>query len=91
MIPERFEETFFLLSLNVTLRTPPTFLVHAEMKLEFRWKIHCFIMAALRAKGVSASLHVYPKGGHWICFGMGKRTASGKLARWYLLDWMKAL
>jgi len=35
------------------------------------------------ANGVSASLHVYPKGGSWDCFGMGKK-GHGKTGAMYV-------
>jgi acetyl esterase/lipase len=79
----------FSAELNVTSETPPTFLVHAGDDTGVPVENSLLYYAALRAKGVSASLHVYPKGGHGFAFGMGK----GPVENWrdVLLDWMKAL
>ena len=74
--------------LQVTDKTPPTFLVHAaddtavpvENSLEF--------FKACKAKGVSAELHVYPKGGHG--FGLVNKTTP---ARWmdHLKSWLDSM
>jgi acetyl esterase/lipase len=79
----------FSAELNVTEETPVTFLVHAGDDTGVPVENSLLYYAALRAKGVSASLHVYPKGGHGFAFGMGK----GPVENWrdILLDWMKAL
>jgi acetyl esterase/lipase len=79
----------FSAELNVTEDTPPTFLVHAGDDTGVPVENSLLYYAALRAKGVSSSLHVYPKGGHGFAFGMGK----GPVENWrdVLLDWMKAL
>jgi acetyl esterase/lipase len=79
----------FSAELNVTEETPVTFLVHAGDDTGVPVENSLLYYAALRAKGVSASLHVYPKGGHGFAFGMGK----GPVENWrdVLLDWMKAL
>jgi acetyl esterase/lipase len=79
----------FSAELNVTAETPPTFLVHAGDDTGVPVENSLLYYAALRAKGVAASLHVYPKGGHGFAFGMGK----GPVENWrdVLLDWVKAL
>ncbi len=79
----------FSAELNVTEETPVTFLVHAGDDTGVPVENSLLYYAALRAKGVSASLHVYPKGGHGFAFGMGK----GPVENWrdVLLDWIKAL
>jgi acetyl esterase/lipase len=79
----------FSAELNVTEETPVTFLVHAGDDTGVPVENSLLYYAALRAKGVSTSLHVYPKGGHGFAFGMGK----GPVENWrdVLLDWMKAL
>ena len=79
----------FSAELNVTEETPVTFLVHAGDDTGVPVENSMLYYAALRAKGVSTSLHVYPKGGHGFAFGMGK----GPVENWrdVLLDWMKAL
>ena len=79
----------FSAELNVTEETPVTFLVHAGDDTGVPVENSMLYYAALRAKGVSTSLHVYPKGGHGFAFGMGK----GPVENWrdVLLDWIKAL
>jgi len=79
----------FSAELNVTAETPPTFLVHAGDDTGVPVENSLLYYAALRAKGVAASLHVYPEGGHGFAFGMGK----GPVENWrdVLLDWIKAL
>jgi acetyl esterase/lipase len=79
----------FSAELNVTEETPVTFLVHAGDDTGVPVENSLLYYAALRAKGVSTSLHVYPKGGHGFAFGMGK----GPVENWrdVLLDWIKAL
>jgi dipeptidyl aminopeptidase/acylaminoacyl peptidase len=42
---------------------------------------------ALHAKGVKASLHIYPTGGHGFAFGLGKGAVEGW--RDVLLSWIK--
>jgi acetyl esterase/lipase len=79
----------FSTELNVTEETPPTFLVHAGDDTGVPVENSLLYYAALRTKGVAASLHVYPNGGHGFAFGLGK----GPVENWrnVLLDWMKAL
>lgn len=79
----------FSAELNVTEETPVTFLVHAGDDTGVPVENSLLYYAALQAKGVSSSLHVYTKGGHGFAFGMGK----GPVENWrdVLLNWMKAL
>lgn len=79
----------FSAELNVNEQTPPTFLVHAGDDTGVPVENSLLYYAALRAKGVPASLHVYPKGGHGFGFGLGK----GPVENWrsVLLDWMKTV
>jgi acetyl esterase/lipase len=79
----------FSAELNVTEETPSAFLVHAGDDTGVPVENSLLYYTALRAKGVPASLHVYPNGGHGFAFGLGK----GPVENWrnVLLDWMKAL
>lgn len=74
---------------NVNSNTPPTFLVHAQDDLAVPVENSLLYYQALRANEVSASLHLYPSGGHGFAFGMGK----GAVENWrlVLLDWIKTL
>jgi acetyl esterase/lipase len=76
----------FSAELNVTEQTPPTFLVHAGDDTGVPVENSLLYYSALRAKGVPASLHVYPTGGHGFGFGLGKGPVDGW--RDVLLDWM---
>ncbi|WP_296705969.1 prolyl oligopeptidase family serine peptidase, partial [Algoriphagus sp.] len=75
--------------LNVDENTPPTFLVHAQDDKSVPIENSFLYYKALHAKGVPASLHIYPKGGHGFGFGLGK----GPVSDWrdVLLDWMKSV
>jgi acetyl esterase/lipase len=73
--------------LQVTTNTPPTFLIHAQDDKVVPLENSLLYYQALHAKGVKASLHIYPTGGHGFAFGMGKGAVSGW--RDVLLAWMK--
>ena len=73
--------------LQVTANTPPTFLVHAQDDKAVPLENSLLYYQALHAKGVKASLHIYPTGGHGFAFGMGKGAVEGW--RDMLLDWIK--
>jgi acetyl esterase/lipase len=73
--------------LQVTTNTPPTFLVHAQDDKAVPLENSLLYYQALHAKGVKASLHIYPTGGHGFAFGLGKGTVEGW--RDVLLDWIK--
>lgn len=75
--------------LNVTEDTPTTFLVHAQDDKGVPIENSFLYYKALHAKGVPASLHIYPSGGHGFGFGLGKGPVSGW--REVLLDWMISL
>jgi len=64
---------------NVTARTPPCFLLHAEDDPSVPVENTLEMRAALRAAGVLAETHLFPEGGH----GFGLRLAAGKpVATW---------
>ena len=73
--------------LQVTANTPPTFLVHAQDDKGVPLENSLLYFQALHAKGVKASLHIYPTGGHGFAFGLGKEAVSGW--REVLLGWLK--
>jgi acetyl esterase/lipase len=72
--------------LQVTANTPPTFLVHAQDDKGVPLENSLLYFQALHAKGVKASLHIYPTGGHGFAFGMGKGAVEGW--REVLLGWI---
>ena len=63
--------------LQVTIQTPPAFLVHAENDPVVNPKNSLLFFNALREKSVSASLHIFPFGGHGI--GLQNNPGSTKL------------
>lgn len=66
---------------RVTAETPPTFLVHAADDEAVVPANSIAFYEALLAHGVSASLHVFPQGGHAI----GLRGSPGSTALWTAL------
>ena len=77
-------------ALNVTKRTPPTFLVHAEDDATVPVGNTLELRAALVAGGVPVETHLFTHGGH----GFGLRRAMGKpAAAWpdLFLAWAKSM
>ncbi|MFD2932538.1 alpha/beta hydrolase [Spirosoma flavum] len=65
--------------LQVTTKTPPTFLVHSEDDKTVPVENSINYYLACLKSGVSAEMHLYPQGGH----GYGLRTAKfGSLTTW---------
>jgi Esterase/lipase len=56
----------FSTQLHVTEQTPPTILFHANDDKSVSPLNSVFFYSALREKGVNASLHIFPHGGHAI-------------------------
>jgi acetyl esterase/lipase len=75
--------------INVTARTPPTFLLHAEDDPVDPVENSRVYYAALKKAGVPAEIHVYPKGGH----GFGLRATTSPIRVWPQLveTWLKTL
>ncbi|MDP3915183.1 MAG: alpha/beta hydrolase [Bacteroidota bacterium] len=63
--------------LQVTDKTPPAFIVHAENDQTVNPKNSFLFFSALREKNVSASIHIFPFGGHAI--GLQNNPGSTKL------------
>ena len=72
--------------LQVTKNTPPTFLVHAADDHTVKPANSIKFFEALLKNGVSAELHIYPKGGHG--FGINDTNTGHWIDRAH--DWMKA-
>ncbi len=68
--------------LQVTKDTPPTFLVHAEDDDVVPVENSLLFFQALKDKGVSASMHIYPTGGHGFSLALKNN---------YLSDWTRQL
>lgn len=73
---------------RVNATTPPTCLVHAQDDGGVPVENSILYYLALRAAGVPAALHVYPRGGHG--FGLGR--ASGPISHWpdRCAEWLRA-
>lgn len=63
--------------LQVSAKTPPAFIVHAENDPAVSPKNSLLFFNALREKNVSASIHIFPLGGHAI--GLQNNPGSTKL------------
>ena len=77
----------FSTQLHVTAQTPPTILFHANDDKSVPTLNSVLFNTALREKGVDASLHIFPHGGHAI----NLTTSPGSTALWMpILDaWLK--
>lgn len=91
--PEPAEVKKYSNELNVTSKTPPTFMVHA-FDDPVRVENSLVYAQALKAKNVSTELHLYDRGGHG--FGLTKKgrgpveTWTDRLAGWMTVNgWMK--
>lgn len=74
--------------LQVTVETPPTFLVLADDDKSVPPRNSIEFYSALKEKGVSAELHIFREGGHG--FGMTKKGKPHDQWPQLLMDWMKA-
>jgi acetyl esterase/lipase len=75
--------------LQVTKQTPPTFLVHATDDDAVPVENSLLFYQALKDHGVSAEMHIFPKGGH----GFGLAVGNKSLEVWpdLLVTWMRGL
>lgn len=74
---------------QVTEKTPPTFLVHATDDSAVPVENSLLFYQALKDKGVSATMHIYPTGGHG--FSLGLKDAH--LSAWpeLMFEWLESL
>jgi acetyl esterase/lipase len=75
--------------LQVTVQTPPTFLVHATDDKAVPVENSLRFYEALKNNNVSAEMHIFPHGGHGFGLALGK----GSLETWpdLLVAWMRSL
>lgn len=75
--------------LQVTKNTPPTFLVHATDDKTVPVENSLLFYQALKDNGVSAEMHIFPKGGHGFGLGIGR----GEVESWtdLCVEWLKSL
>lgn len=74
---------------NVTGDTPPAILVHSGDDRAVPVKNSIAYYTALREKGITASLHIYPYGGHGYSLAVGQ----GYLSTWpdRVVEWIRYL
>ena len=75
---------FYSNELQVTAKTPPTFLVHAGDDKSVKVQNSVSFYLALQKNNVPAELHIYPHGGHG--FGMENTTTPDKWME-HLKNW----
>jgi acetyl esterase/lipase len=74
---------------QVTELTPPTFLLHATDDTVVPVENSLLFYKAVKDKGVSVTMHIYPKGGHG--FGLGLHDEHLKDWGNRMLDWIVSL
>ena len=87
--PDVALKEYFSNELHVTLDTPPTFLVHASDDKGVPVENSLLFYKALNDKGVSVTLHIYPKGGHG--FSLARKDAHLRGWTERLFGWMESL
>jgi acetyl esterase/lipase len=80
---------FYSNELQVTPRTPPAFLVHAEDDRGVKATNSILFRDALQKAGVPVEMHIYQTGGH----GFGLGVDGGEVAAWPALcvEWLKKM
>ena len=75
--------------LQITPKTPPTFIVHATDDNGVPVENSLYYYQGLKKNGVPAEMHIYPTGGHGFGLALGK----GALASWpsLMIAWLKEL
>ncbi|NHF59534.1 alpha/beta hydrolase [Flavobacteriaceae bacterium TP-CH-4] len=81
--------TYFSNEKQVTENTPPSFLFHAMDDEAVPVGNSLDFLKALKDKGVPATLHVYPKGGHGFSLARKDSHLRGWTER--MFEWMEAL
>ncbi len=74
---------------QVSENTPPTFLFHATDDVAVPVENSVLFYQALKAKGVSATMHIYPKGGHG--FSLARKDAHLRGWTERMFEWMESL
>lgn len=74
---------------HVTENTPPTFLFHATDDGAVPVENSLIFYKALKDKGVSATMHIYPEGGHGFSLALKDKHLRGWTER--MLEWMESL
>lgn len=81
--------TYFSNEKQVTQNTPPTFLFHASDDAGVPVENSLLFYKALKDNGISATLHVYPKGGHGFSLARKDKHLRGWTER--MFEWLESL
>ena len=81
--------THFSNEKQVTENTPPTFLFHATDDKAVPVENSLLFFQALKNKGVSATMHIYPEGGHGFSLARNDTHLRGWTERMY--EWLESL
>ena len=74
---------------QVSENTPPTFLFHATDDSAVAVENSLLFYQALKDNGVSATMHIYPKGGHGFSLARKDPHLRGWTER--MFEWMEGL
>jgi acetyl esterase/lipase len=74
---------------QVSENTPPTFLIHATDDTAVPVENSLLFYQALKDKGVSATMHIYPKGGHGFSLARKNPHLMGWTER--MFEWIQSL
>lgn len=87
--PSEEMATYFSNEKQVKQNTPPTFLFHASDDEGVPVENSILFYQALKDKGVSATMHIYPKGGHGFSLARKDPHLSGWTER--MFEWIQSL
>jgi len=79
----------FSLEKNVTSQTPPTFLIHTSDDKGVPVENSLLFYKALKDADVSATMHIYPKGGHGFSLALKDPQLRGWTER--MFEWFESL
>jgi acetyl esterase/lipase len=82
-------ETYFSNEQQVSSDTPPTFLFHATDDTAVPVENSLLFFQALKDQGISATMHIYPKGGHGFSLARNDLHLRGWTER--LFEWLDSL
>jgi len=87
--PTQEQLKYFSNELQVTKDTPPTFLLHATDDGAVPVENSLLFFRALKDKGVPATMHIYPKGGHGFSLARNDLHLRGWMER--MFEWIESL
>jgi acetyl esterase/lipase len=87
--PTQKLQDYFSNEKQVTINTPPTFLLHATDDNAVPVENSLLFYKALKDKGVSATMHIFPKGGHGFSLALNDQYLKGWTALMY--EWIISL